>query len=86
LLNSKDAWQDWMTIFKTLLQGETSGKYARNGDAVTAFQKKYLPATTSTGEVGAGTRKELNLLCLAPQNTSIPLQFTLTTINQPQLV
>ena len=73
--------------FKTILQGETSGKYGKGtSDAVTAFQKKYLPATASTGEVGAGTRKELNLLCLAPQNTSIPLQFTLTTINQPQLI
>ena len=72
---------------KTLLQGETSGKYgAGTTDAVTAFQKKYLPTVPTTGEVGAGTRKELNLLCLAPQNTSIPLQFTLTTINQPQLV
>ena len=73
--------------FKTLLEGETSGKYGKGtGDAVTAFQKKYLPATPSTGEVGAGTRTELNKLCLAPQNTSLPLQFTLTTINQPQLV
>jgi len=73
--------------FKALLQDETSGKFGKGtGDAVTAFQKKYLPATSSTGEVGAGTRKELNALCLAPQNTSIPLQFTLTTINQPQLV
>jgi peptide/nickel transport system substrate-binding protein len=73
--------------FKTLLQGETSGKYGQGtSDAVTAFQKKYLTDTPSTGEVGAGTRKQLNLLCLAPQNSSIPLQFTLTTINQPQLV
>lgn len=73
--------------FKTLLQDETSGKYGKGTeDAVTAFQKKYLPETTSTGEVGSGTRKKLNELCLAPQNTSVPLQFTLTTINQPQLV
>ena len=73
--------------FKTILQGETSGKYGQGtSDAVTAFQQKYLPGTATTGEVGTGTRKELNTLCLAPQNTSIPLQFTLTTINQPQLV
>jgi ABC-type transport system substrate-binding protein len=73
--------------FKTLLQGETSGKYGTGtSDAVTAFQKKYLPDVPSTGEVGAGTRKELNQLCLTPQNNSLPLQFTLTTINQPQLV
>jgi len=73
--------------FKTLLQGETGGKYGKGtGDAVTAFQKKYLPDTTPTGEVGPGTRKKLNELCLTPQNNSLPLQFTLTTINQPQLV
>ena len=73
--------------FKTLLQDETSGKYGKGtGDTVTAFQKKYLPDTDSTGEVGSGTRKELNRLCLTPQNNSLPLQFTLTTINQPQLV
>jgi ABC-type transport system substrate-binding protein len=73
--------------FKNLLQGETSGKYGTGtGGAVTAFQKKYLPDTASTGEVGASTRKELNQLCFANQNNSLPLQFTLTTINQPQLV
>ena len=73
--------------FKTLLTGETSGKYGKGtGSAVTAFQEKYLPDTKSTGEVGTGTRKELNKLCLTPQDNSIPLQFTLTTINQPQLV
>jgi len=73
--------------FKTILEGETSGKYGTGtGDAVTAFQKKYLPDVPTTGEVGSGTRKELNALCLAPQNTSVPLQFALTTINQPQLV
>ena len=73
--------------FKTLLANETNGKYGKGTtDAVTAFQKKYLPGVPTTGEVGAGTRKELNALCLAPQSNSIPLQFTLTTINQPQLV
>jgi len=73
--------------FKELLQGETSGKFDKGTEAaVTAFQKKYLPDVPSTGEVGANTRKELNTLCLAPQNSSLPLQFTLTTINQPQLV
>ncbi len=73
--------------FKTLLQGETNGKYSQGtGDAVTAFQKEYLPNAPSTGEVGPGTRKKLNELCLTPQNNSLPLQFTLTTINQSQLV
>lgn len=73
--------------FKNLLTEETSGKYGKGTEnAVTAFQKKYLPDVPSTGEVGTGTRKKLNELCLTPQKTSIPLQFTITTINQPQLV
>jgi len=75
------------STFKDLLQNETSGKYGQGtSDAVTAFQKKYIPDVQSTGEVGAGTRKKLNELCLAPQSGSLPLQFTLTTIDQPQLV
>ncbi|MCX6721418.1 MAG: ABC transporter substrate-binding protein, partial [Candidatus Staskawiczbacteria bacterium] len=73
--------------FKALLENETNGKYGKGTeDAVTAFQKKYLPDMPSTGEVGAGTRKKLNELCLTPQNNSIPLKFTLTTVNQPQMV
>ena len=73
--------------FESLLQGETSGEYGKGtSDAVTAFQQKYLPAVSSTAEVGPGTRKKLNELCLAAQDNSIPLQFTLTTINQPQLL
>lgn len=73
--------------FKTLLQGETTGKYgAGTENAVNEFQKKYLPDTKVTGETGPGTRSKLNELCLAPQSNSLPLQFTLTTINQSQLV
>ena len=73
--------------FKDLLKDETNGKFGKGTDAaVTAFQKKYLPSVPPTGEVGEGTKKELNQLCLVPQSNSIPLQFNLTTINQPQLV
>lgn len=73
--------------FKTLLEGESNGKYGKGTEsAVTAFQKKYMPTVESTGEIGPTTRAQLNSLCLARQNNSIPLQFTLTTINQPQLV
>lgn len=73
--------------FATLLAGETNGVYGtETGDAVTAFQKKYLPTANPTGETGAGTRAELNQLCLSPQSNTLPLQFTLTTINQPQLL
>lgn len=73
--------------FKALLEGETSGKYGTGTEAaVTAFQKQYLPNVPSTGETGPGTRKELNKLCWPEQENLIPLQITITTINQPQLV
>jgi ABC-type transport system substrate-binding protein len=73
--------------FKNLLQSETTGKYGKStSDAVTAFQNKYLPGVPTTGEVGTGTKKELNTVCFVQQNNTLPLQFTLTTINQPQMV
>lgn len=73
--------------FKTLLQTETNGTYGKGTEsAVTEFQKKYLADSEPTGETGPSTRKKLNELCLVPQSDSIPLQFTLTTINQPQIL
>lgn len=39
-----------------------------------------------TGEVGKVTRQKLNELCLTPPKNSQLLKFTLTTVNQPQLV
>jgi peptide/nickel transport system substrate-binding protein len=73
--------------FKTLLQADPSGKYGIGTEAaVTAFQQKYLPEIPPTGETGTGTRKQLNTLCFAQQNGLLPLQFTLTTVNQPQLI
>lgn len=73
--------------FKNLLSEETNGKYGKGTEsAVTEFQKKYLPDVPTTGEVGTGTRKKLNELCLAPQAGSFPLKFTLTVIDQPQMI
>lgn len=73
--------------FKNLMQEETSGTYGKGTEAaVTEFQKKYLPDTPPTGEVGKATRQKLNELCIVSQDNSLPLKFTLTTINQPQLV
>lgn len=72
--------------FGALLKNETNGTYSKNTEnAVTEFQKKYLPEAKPTGETGAGTRKKLNELCLAPTANTKPLLFTLVTINQPQL-
>lgn len=72
--------------FKSLLASEVTGTYGTGTEtAVTEFQKKYLPSDKPTGETGVGTRKKLNELCTNPQNTQ-GLAFTLTTINQPQLL
>lgn len=73
--------------FKNLLQNETNGKYGKATETtITEFQKKYLPDKEPTGETGPSTRQKLNELCLAPPQNSQPLKFTLTTINQPQLL
>jgi peptide/nickel transport system substrate-binding protein len=73
--------------FKNLLVGETNGTYGKGTEnAVTEFQKKYLPDSKPTGEVGTGTRQKLNELCFASTNNSLPLKFTLTTVDQPQMV
>lgn len=73
--------------FSNLLQGETNGIYGKaTENAVTEFQKKYLPKEKPTGEVGKMTRTKLNELCVIPQANSQFLQFTIVTINQPQLV
>ncbi len=73
--------------FKQILAGETNGTYGKaTQQAVSEFQKKYLPDTNPTGETGTGTRAKLNQLCLGPSTNSTPLKLTLTTVNQPQLI
>ncbi len=73
--------------FKELLKDETSGKYGKaTENAVTEFQKKYFPDLNATGETGPSTRKKLNELCLPKPPTTQPLEFTLTTVNQPQMI
>jgi len=73
--------------FKTLLQNETNGTFGKGTEnAVTEFQKKYIPEANATGELGPSTRKKLNEVCFVSQDNSIPLKFNLTTINQPQLI
>ncbi len=73
--------------FKNTLTPETNGTYGKATEGVvTEFQKKYLPEAAPTGETGAGTRKKLNELCFGSSTNSQSLAFTLTTINQPQLM
>jgi len=72
---------------KTLLQNETLGKYTSITDnAVSEFQKKYLPNSKPTGETGTATRAKLNELCLSPSDNNQQFIITLTTVNQPQLI
>lgn len=73
--------------FKTMLTPETNGTYSKiTEDVVTQFQKKHLPDLAPTGETGASTRKKLNELCFGSSTNSQALAFTLTTVNQPQLI
>ena len=71
-----------------------SGKFdADTKDAVNKFQQKYhadiLDAnglTTPTGDVKQATRDKLNAVCFPSGGQTIPLHFTLTTVDQPTLV
>jgi len=73
--------------FKNILTNEINGTYSKiTENAVTEFQKKYLANLDPTGELGVSTRKKLNELCISSGPNSQPLKFTLTTINQPQLL
>ena len=72
--------------YSSVMQGYVSGTYGLSTEnAVTEFQKEYLPALKPTGETGASTRKKFNELCATPIKSVQNLTFTLTTINQPQL-
>jgi len=74
--------------------GEITGYFGRKTkQAVITFQEKYadeilkpLGLKSGTGTVGKSTREKLNQLCAAPTIETTTLQFTLTTVNQPQLV
>src|SRR3989344_1047706 len=72
--------------FKTILANETDGTYAAaTEEAVTQFQKKYLPDLKPTGETGVSTRAKLNALCQAPSSNTEPFKIILVTLNQPHL-
>jgi peptide/nickel transport system substrate-binding protein len=73
--------------FSEDLKDETNGTYGKPTEtAVTNFQIKYLPQEKPTGETGSKTRQKLNELCVTQPEQSIPLKFSITTINQPQLI
>ncbi|MDD4467256.1 MAG: ABC transporter substrate-binding protein [Candidatus Pacebacteria bacterium] len=74
--------------------GEISGYFGENTkEAVNAFQEKYRedildPSGLSegTGTVGNATSKKLNEICFKNSKDTIPLSFTLKTIEHPVLI
>ncbi len=67
--------------------GEITGYFGNSTkQAVINFQKKYIKDAEATGAVGSKTRAKLNELCSKPTQDILPLQFKLTTVDQPQLI
>ncbi|MDP2910494.1 MAG: ABC transporter substrate-binding protein [bacterium] len=74
--------------------GQISGYFgAQTEEAVIKFQEKYYQdvlepygLSKGTGTVGAGTRKKLNEICFEVPDEVMKLEFTLITVNQPQLI
>jgi len=68
-------------------EGEVTGYFGKSTkEAVARFQKKYSLDITNFGAVGKTTRQKLNELCTPPAQETLPLQFILTTVEQPQLI
>ena len=74
-------------------EGEITGYFGeKTKKAVIKFQEKYRTEilepqglSAGTGEVLKSTRDKLNALCAAPSEETIPLSFTIITVNQPIL-
>jgi len=75
-------------------EGEVTGYFGqKTKTAVINFQEKYAAEilepwgfTSGTGLVSETTRKKLNEVCFREPIENIPLKFSLTTVDQPQLV
>lgn len=74
--------------------GQISGYFGtQTEEAVIKFQEKYYQdvlepsrLNKGTGTVGAGTRDKLNEICFKTPDEVMKLEFTLITVNQPQLI
>lgn len=75
-------------------EGEVSGYYGNlTKQAVIRFQEKYaadiltpLGLSSGTGKVAGSTIKKLNEICFPTTNQTLPLQVTLITVDQDQLI
>jgi len=75
-------------------EGEITGYFGSlTKKAVIRFQEKYaseiltpLGLTSGTGKVAKATRDKLNEVCFPAPKQTLPLQFSLTTVDQPQLI
>jgi len=75
-------------------EGEVTGYFgSKTKAAVIRFQEKYradilVPAELEkgTGDVKKLTRAKLNEVCFEPPEETIPLKFSLTTVDQPILI
>jgi ABC-type transport system substrate-binding protein len=75
-------------------EGEITGTFgAATKKAVINFQEKYAQdilkpsgLTAGTGKVGKATIDKLNQVCFSSPKETLNLQFTLVTVDQPQLI
>ena len=70
-----------------IFSAESTGYFGNaTKQAVVAFQAKYSLNVKTQGSVDQITRDKLNELCIPPAQNTEPLELTITTVNQPQLV
>lgn len=75
-------------------ESETTGYFGqKTKEAVVRFQEKYREEILTpqqlekgTGDVKGNTRSKLNEICFGKSEEKTPLKFTLTTVNQPELL